>query len=161
MSTHSPQSNRSAQAGCQAYVAPQTLGGANYDALMDNDSTTCSPDSSRISKKELNDVLDERGIALNTTGQKLLDFVAGGEMVCEALCGAKGDPKGGPFLMIVKVSLPQKDKYGALLTELTGDNKLAELFDPTGLPGPAYVRILRCPPAFWKVLKQSCPKLLA
>ena len=52
---------------------------------MDNDSTTCSPDSSRISKKELNDVLDERGIALNTTGQKLLDFVAGGEMVCEGL----------------------------------------------------------------------------
>jgi len=109
-------------------------------------------------RKQLEDVLYEQGITLNTTGQKLLNLFVDGEMVCEALCCSKSDSKGGPFLMVVKVSLPQKDRFEVLLTELTGDNKLGELFDPSG---PAYVRVLRCRPAFWKVLKQSCVKLLA
>jgi len=125
------------------------------------DNVTCIADFLPISDAELKDFLDQQGITLDTTGQKLLKLVAAGEMVRATLCFAEGDPKGGPFLMVVKVSLPQKDRYGALLTELTGDNKLAELFNPPGPAGPAYVRILRCRPAFWKVLKQSCLKLPA
>ena len=119
---------------------------------------TCIADFLTISDAELKGFLDQQGITLNTTGQKLLELVAAGEMVREMLWFAEVDPTGGPFLMVVKVSLPQKDRYGALLTELTGDNKLADLFNP---PGPAYVRILRCPPDFWKALKQSCLKLPA
>lgn len=111
-----------------------------------------------MSKKQLEDVLHKQGITLDTTGQQLLDLVASGEMVCEALCYTKGDLKSGPFLLVVRVSLPNKAKYRALLTKLTGDKTLAVLFDP---PGPAYVRVLRCQPAAWKVLKECCVKSLS
>jgi len=90
-------------------------------------------------------------------GEKLLGFVANGKMVCEVLCGTESNPKFGPFLMVVTASLPKKDRYGALLTELTGDNKLAELFDP---PGPAHIRVLRCRPAFFNAFRKACVSLI-
>jgi hypothetical protein len=125
---------------------------------MVKNNITCSTDSPPMPGKQLNGVLKKHGITLNTRGLEFLDFFADGEMVCEMLCGTDSDPKGGPFLMVVKVSLPPKDRFDVLLTELTGDNKLAELFDPIG---PAYIRVLRCRPSFWEVLKQTCVKFLA
>jgi hypothetical protein len=125
---------------------------------MVKDNITCSADSPPMPAKQLNAVLKKHGIPLNTKGEEFLDLFADGEMVCEAQCGTDSDPEGGPFLLVVKVSLPQKEMFGVLLTELTGDNKLAELFSPIG---PAYIRILRCRPSFWKVLKQACVKFLA
>lgn len=125
---------------------------------MVEDNITCSADLPRMTGNQLNIVLKKHGIALNTRAQEFLELVAGGETVCKALCSSDSDPEGGPFLMVVKVSLPQKERFGVLLTELTGDNKLAELFGPIG---PAYIRILRCRPSFWTVLKQACIKFLA
>ena len=119
---------------------------------------TCSTDSSPMSREQLENVLHQQGISLDTEEQQLLDLVASRQMVCEALCYTKDDPKGGPFLLVVRVSLQNKAKYRALLTKLTGDKTLAVLFDP---PGPAYVRVLRCRPAVWKALKECCVKSLS
>ena len=123
------------------------------------DSVTCSADASPTSGAELKDILDQQGITLDTKEKNLIDhLVAEGESVLEALCSCKEDRKNGPFLMGVKILLPQKDWYGALLTELTGDNTLSELFDS---PESVHIRILRCRPALKKVLKQSLVKLLS
>lgn len=125
---------------------------------MDNVNITCRNDLSRISGKQLGNILYEHGITPDAAGRNFLDRLSDGEMVCEALCGTEMGPQNGSLLMVVKVSLPQADWLERLLTELTGDNKLAELFD---VSGPAYVRVLRCRPVFWQALKQSCLKLLA
>jgi hypothetical protein len=123
------------------------------------DNVTCSTNASPTSGAELKDVLCQQGIALDTKQKNLIEhLVAEGESVLEALCFCKEDRKEGPFLMVVKVLLPQKDLYGALLTELTGDNTLSELFDS---PEPVYIRILRCRPALKNILKQSLVKSLA
>lgn len=138
-------------------MIPASFAGSLYDVPMVENNHTCSTDSSPMPRKQLEDSLYAHGITLNTAGQKLLRLFADGKMVCEALCCSKSDPVGGPFLMVAKVSLPEKGSFKELLAELTGDNNLAELFDPFG---PAYVRVLRCRPAFWKVLKQACLKVL-
>jgi hypothetical protein len=103
-------------------------------------------------------ILRDQGVALSTGIQKiLLDLVAGVEMICKAVCSIKDGPKDGPFLAVVKISLGDKNKYAALLTKLTGDNSLALLLEPSG---PTYLRVLRCRPAFWTLLKQSCMQSL-
>ena len=122
-------------------------------------SVTCSADASPTSGAELKDVFDQQGITLDTKEKYLIDhLVAEGESVLEALCSCKEERKDGPFLMVVKVLLPQKDWYGALLTELTGDNTLSELFDS---PEHVYIQILHCRPALKNVLKQSLVILLS
>ncbi len=116
------------------------------------DNVGCEGDSSLITSKEkLQGVLDQQAIAPDAASQKLLDLVTSGQMVCELLCHREDDPKGGPFLMLVKVSLKDQQKYGALLTKISGDDALANLFEPQG---PVYLRILRCRPALWKDLKE-------
>ena len=125
---------------------------------MAKDDITCSADLPLMNEEQLNVVLKKHGIILSTKVRKFLDLFADGKMVCEAQCGSYNDPKRGPFLMVVRVSSPQKEMFGVLLTELTGDKKLADLFGPLG---PAYIRILRCRPIFWKGLKQACVKFLA
>jgi len=115
-------------------------------------SVGCKGDHSLItSRGELQGVLDQEAITPNPASQKLLDLVASGEMQCELLCRQEGDPKGGPFLMLVKVSLKDQQKYGALLTKLTGDDALTNLFEPSG---PVYLRIMRCRASSWKDLKK-------
>lgn len=115
------------------------------------DNVTCSADSSPTSDADLKDILDQQGITLDTKGKNLIDLVAKGKTVLEALCYCKDDRKDGPFLLVVKASLPTQDDYRTLLSNLTSDETLAALFDPLE---PAYVSVLRCRPAFWKVLKE-------
>lgn len=124
--------------------------------LMVKSKITCGLDSSLTSWRQVEAVLDKQGITLNTKGQKVfLEFVEDEEIGVEAVCCSKGDPKDGPFLMVMKVSIKNRSKYAELLTKLTGDKTLASLFDPSG---PVYVRVLRCRPAFWELLKQACIK---
>jgi len=133
------------------------LVGSFDDVPMDEENITCTTESLRMNREKLEDVLYEQGITLDAAGQKLLGLVADVEMVCQALCRSKNDFKEGPFLMVVKLSSAQKDSFKTLLNELTGDDKLTELFD---LLGPASVRVLRCRPVFWKTLQEACVKSL-
>lgn len=118
----------------------------------------CSTDSSPTSWDQLEAGLRKQGITLTASVQKIFrDLVTDGEMADTTTCYAKDTPEDGPFLMVVKVLFPDKGKYATLLNQLTGDDTLALLFEPSG---PAYVRVLRCRPSFWERLKQSCMKLL-
>jgi hypothetical protein len=112
----------------------------------------CQDDSSLItSTQKQRSVLDQQAIIPNSASRKLLDLVASGEMTCELLCHREDDPQGGPFLMLVRVTLQDQRQYASLLTTLSGDSSLAELFE---LQGPVYLRILRCRRDAWKDLKQ-------
>jgi len=122
------------------------------------DNITCRNDLSRISGKQLENILNAHGVAPDAAGRNFLNRLCDAQMVCQALCGTETDPQNGALLMVVKVSMPQAERLKRLLAELTGDHMLAELFD---VAGPAYVRVLRCRPVFWQALKQSCLKLLA
>lgn len=125
---------------------------------MPESEITCSADASLTSPEQVEEVLHKQGITLSTSVHKIFrELVAGGKMAGNTVCHAEDGAKDGPFLMVVKILLPNKEKYGALLAKLTGNETIALLFEPSG---PAYVRVVRCRPSFWNRLKQSCIKCL-
>jgi hypothetical protein len=112
----------------------------------------CEGDPSVVtSRQTLQGLLDQQTIILDLTGNKFLNLIASGDMSCELLCKRDDDLKDGPFLLLQRVSWPDQQAYASLLTDITGDDTLTDLFEPQG---PIYFRILRCRPDAWKNLRK-------